>query len=85
MLEGSNMQPYACNMNGKFVVAAIAGREVPVVVSTAASAGTLLKVGTAPVGAATVAASMTDGQGLGVVVDNNSGSTSQVFMQIGGL
>lgn len=79
IVEGVSMQPFACNMNNKFVVVGTSGRELPIKVPSAQTAGTLLKVGTAGVAAA--ATSVTDGQGIGIVVDSNSGSAAQVFMQ----
>ena len=70
----------SCNMNGKTILVASQGAELPVRVGAGQSVGGLLKVDVATPGQATAASSVTDGQVIGVVSDNNSGSTSQVFI-----
>jgi hypothetical protein len=79
VVEGVSMQPFACNMNSKFVVVGTSGRELPIKVPSAQTAGTLLKVGTSGIAAA--ATSVTDGQLAGIVVNSNGASATQAFMQ----
>ncbi len=81
VLLGVLANTYPAVPQGKIVPVMIEGQSLPIAVSAAQPAGTLLQLDTANPGMAASAATVTTGRFLGVVTDPNNNSPALVFIR----